>query len=225
MLTPLLPWPKPLVIVEGSIGAGKSLASRELASRLGLRVLEEPVDEELLELFYADPDRWAFAFQMEMLHRRWPMQMSAASETMLGEEYGGAILDRSLWGDLVFASVLYEDGKMHKKEWEIYTKAMRNMALVLFPPTVLLYLAARPETCFERIKRRARPQEREVSLAYLQKIHDGYQRLLRTAKQGMFPWSHAVNTLVVPWDPSTATPQDWDRTAEMVREACNLAGN
>jgi hypothetical protein len=148
--------------------------------------------------------------------------MSAASETMVEGGYEGSILDRSLWGDLVFARALTEAGKMHQKEWDIYITAVRNMALVLFPPTVLLYLSARPETCLERIKQRNRPQEAGITLEYLQTIHNGYQRLIAEAKTGLFPWGHAVQTLVVPWDPRTVSPDEWDRTAAMVKEQYDM---
>lgn len=211
-------WSKPLVIVEGNIGSGKSTASKALADRLNLRLLQEPVDMELLQLFYNDKDRWSFPFQMEMLHRRWAAQMSAAAETNIDGGYDGAILDRSLWGDMVFARALAETGQMHKKEWDIYIAAVRNMAMVLFPPTVLLYLNARPETCLERIRERARPQEASMTLEYLQMIHAGYQKLLSEAKTGFFPWSHAVNILVVPWDPRVVSDREWDRTAAMLKE-------
>ena len=53
-------------------------------------------------------------------------------------------------------------------------------------------------------------------------IHDGYQRLLGEAKTGFFPWSHAVQTLVVPWDPGVVSERDWDRTAEMLRETYHM---
>jgi len=211
-------WLRPLIIVEGSIGAGKSTASRELANRLNLRLIEEPVDPELLELFYADKERWSFPFQIEMLHRRWAAQMSAAAETMVSAGYDGAILDRSLWGDMVFAQVLMKHGAIHPKEWDIYMTAVRNMSLVLFPPTVLLYLNARPETCLERIRKRGRPQEADITLEYLQEIHEGYQQLLSEAKTAMYPWSHTVECAILPWDPNGLTPQDWDRTAALVEE-------
>lgn len=217
-----LRWSKPLIIIEGNIASGKSTASRELSKRLNLRLLQEPVDDELLQLFYDDQKRWAFAFQMEMLHRRWSMQMSAASEINIDGGYNGACLDRSLWGDLCFCRILTEAGIIHKKEWEIYISAVRNMSMVLFPPTVLVYLNARPETCLERIKLRSRPQEAGIGLDYLTAVHNGYQKLLSEAKTGFFPWSHAMQTLIIPWDPNVVTPQEWDRTAAMLKETVEL---
>lgn len=212
-------WSKPLIVVEGNIGGGKSTAAKELAKRLNLRLMPEPVDDELLALYYGDPARWAFSFQIEMLHRRWASQMAAAAETIATSEYAGSVLDRSLMGDLVFAKMLMESGKLHSKEWEIYTSALKNMMLVLFPPTVLVYLSTRPETCFERMKKRNRVQEQNVSLEYLREVHAGYQRLLEGAKSGSYPWSHAMTTLVVPWDVEVVRDEEWDRFAATVREA------
>jgi len=215
-----------LIIVEGNIGSGKSTASKKLAERLNLRLLEEPVDQDLLHLFYEDMknggNEWPFAFQIEMLSQRWAQQMSAGAETLLRGGYDGAILDRSLWGDRVFAEALAIAGKIHPKMFEIYEKFVRNMSVVLWPPTLLLYLTASPETCLERIRRRNRPQEAGITLEYLQSIHEGYQRLLREAKTAFFPWSHAVEVMPVPWDPSIVNDAEWDRTADMVREACRM---
>jgi deoxyadenosine/deoxycytidine kinase len=225
----------PLVLVEANIGAGKSTLARALANRLSLRLLEEPVDLELLSMFYdgfkpiplppgVEDTRgfhrnpYSFVFQIRMLSSRWAIQMSAAIETRISSGFKGAIVDRSLFGDRVFAKILMEDGHIHPKEWQIYLEFVENMCMVLFPPTVLLYLDCRPETCLERIQKRGRPQEKGITLDYLRKIHKGYQDLLREAKTAFYPWSHAVEILHVPWDPDTATDRDWDRTADMLKE-------
>jgi len=211
---------RPLVWIEGNIASGKSTFSKEMASRLNLRLLEEPVDVELLTLYYEDPVRWAFPFQMAMLHARYATQMLAASETMALTAYDGAIVDRSLWGDLVFARALMEDKKIHSKEWEIYMRAVKNMCMTLFPPLVLVYLDVTPATAFKRIQKRARPQEARVTLEYLQMIHAGYHRLLKEAKTHFYPWSHAVEVLQIPWDPSIVDDDAWSQVADTVKAAC-----
>jgi deoxyadenosine/deoxycytidine kinase len=210
---------KPLVIVEGNIGAGKSTAAQQIAQRLNYRLLHEPVDEEFLGAFYADMKRFSFAYQVKMLHERWAMQMSAASETMVNGGFDGAMLDRSLWGDYVFATKLFKDGFIHVEEYKIYCTAVRNMSMVLWPPTLLLYLNAQPETCLQRVQERDRPQEKGLTLEYLQGIHAGYLDLIKQSKTGRFPWSHAVQVIPVPWDPQTVSELEWDQVASMVKEA------
>lgn len=176
----------------------------------------------LLKLYYDDPDRWSMSFQMAMLHRRWAMQMLAAAECC-SPYYEGVVLDRSLWGDMVFARALTQAGKIHPKEWEIYQMAVRNMALVLFPPTLLVFLDVTPETALQRIKKRDRPQEKDITLEYLQTIHEGYHQLLREAKTAFYPWSHAMEVLHIPWDPDTVSDQAWEMVAKTIQGACRRA--
>jgi len=202
-----------LVFIEGNIGSGKSTLAKALGPRLGLPVLDEPVDTELLEAFYKDRVVWAFPFQMAMLHKRWRLQMNAASREP------GAIVDRSIWGDMVFARDQARAGNINKLEWKIYCEAVRNMCLVLFPPTLLIFLATSPHTCLERIRKRGRPGEEAINIPYLQRIHDGYQEMLSEAETGFYPWSHAVKPLVITADVTTVDDAHMDRVADTVNGA------
>jgi len=221
---------KPLIYVEGGVGAGKTTVTKALAARLNLRVFEEPVNEELLAEFYADladgGKRGIPAiFQFEMLHRRYAMQLAAAAECLLpdGTGFAGAILDRCLFGDRVFASILAEDGLITAVAFGVYERAVQNMKLGLYPPTLLLYLDARPETCLDRIRKRGRPQEKDITLAYLQRIHEGYKKLLAEAKTACFPWSHAVRIMHLAVDPDQCSDKDMDRLSATVwEEACSV---
>ncbi len=199
-----------VIFVEGNIGCGKSTLAKALGERIGYRVLDEPVDQELLELFYSDPAKWAYMFQMAMLHKRWRIQMQAACEEP------GAIVDRSLWGDMVFAKEHVRAGNIHKMEWKTYCAAVKNMCLVLFPPTLLLYLATDPETCLNRVRRRSRQSEEGVDLDYLTHIDAGYNSLMEESKTGFYPWSHAVETMTVTADVTTVDDDHMDRMARTV---------
>ena len=95
---------RPVLWIEGNLGSGKSTFAKEIAQRLGLRLVEEPVETNpYLELFYAEPSKWAFAMQIFLLHKRYAMQQLASFEATGVGGYNGAILDRSLAGDRVFA--------------------------------------------------------------------------------------------------------------------------
>lgn len=66
------------VAVEGNIGVGKSTLTRSIAKASGARygaksvdiVLEETAPAPFLQLFYADPAQYAFAFQLYMMSMR-----------------------------------------------------------------------------------------------------------------------------------------------------------
>lgn len=201
-----------VIFLEGGIGAGKTTAAERLGPLLGFKVFDEPIDQELLTAFYENPRRWAYAFQMAMLHSRWRVQMKAALEEP------GAIVDRSLFGDAMFARLHMRRGNIHPIEWRTYMRAVENMCLVLFPPTLLIYLAADPQTCLERIKKRGRPQEAGITLEYLEQIDVEYGKLLEESKTAFWPWSHAMEIMIVPHDMNMATDNDWTRFATTVKK-------
>lgn len=214
-------WTKALIWVEGIIGAGKTTFAREVGRRLHLRMLEEPAETNpYLAPFYKDQKKWAFGFQMYMLHQRYAMQQLAAYEATGIGGYKGAILDRSLSGDRVFAKMHMKAGNIEELDWRTYEMAYAIMCRTLLPPTLLVFLDIRPLTAYERMKKRARPEEALVPLEYLENLSEEYQDLLNEAENGMMPWSHAIKVCRIPWDPDTLTPEQWDATAETVNKAC-----
>ena len=112
---------KPLIWVEGLIGCGKSTFSKEISTRLNLRLIEEPVETNpYLEKFYQNPKEYAFGMQMFLLHKRYIMQRLAADEATGVGGYSGAILDRSISGDRVFAKLHNESGNINDLDWKTY---------------------------------------------------------------------------------------------------------
>lgn len=215
---------RPLIWVEGIIGAGKTTFSREVAKRLSLRMIEEPVDDNpYLALFYKDPKKYAFGMQVFLLHRRYLIQRLAADEATGLGGYGGAILDRSLSGDRVFAKLHMQEGNIERIDWETYEMAYDLMCRTLLPPTLMIFLDIQPETAFERMQRRNREAEVGVPLDYLKKLRDGYQELLSEAEHGLLPWAHAVRICRIPWDPDTLNASQWDAVAATVQAACRFA--
>lgn len=221
---------RPLIWVEGIIGAGKTTFAKEVAKRLKLRLIEEPVgggegvDNPYLEKFYKDQKRYAFGMQIFLLMQRFAMQQLASYEATGVGGYDGAILDRSLSGDRVFAKLHRDEGNIDELDFETYETAYNIMCRSLLPPTLLVYLDVQPETAYERMKKRDRKAEAGVPLDYLIKLQKGYQGLLQEAKRGMMPWSHAVDVCLIPWDPETVTPKDWDAVAKTVQGACRALG-
>jgi deoxyadenosine/deoxycytidine kinase len=213
---------RPLIWVEGIIGSGKTTFSREVGRRLNLRIIEEPVETNpYLEVFYKDPKTYAFGMQVLLLHRRYAMQQQASWEcgTQVGP-WEGAILDRSLSGDRVFAKLHMRSGNINELDWRTYEEAHFTMARCLLPPTLLVYLDVQPKTAFDRMKKRNRGAEAGVPMDYLITLRAGYEELLRECEQGLLPWGHSVKTTRLIWDPDTATTDQWDAVAATVKDAC-----
>lgn len=212
---------RPLIWVEGIIGAGKTTFAREVGKRLNLRMIEEPVETNpYLEKFYKDPKKYAFGMQVFLLHKRYMMQQLAACEATGVGGAQGSILDRSLSGDRVFARLHMESGNIDPLDWETYETAYNYMARNLLPPTLLIFLDVQPQTAYDRMKHRNRGAEAGVPLEYLTDLRAGYQRLLKEAETGLMPWAHAVRVSRIVWDPDTTSDKQWDAVSKTVYDMC-----
>lgn len=212
---------RPLIWVEGIIGAGKTTFAREVGKRLNLRMIEEPVETNpYLERFYKEPKKWATMMQIFLLHKRYGMQQLAAWEATGIGGVDGSILDRSLSGDRVFARLHMECGNIDPLDWETYEMAYNYMARNLLPPTLLVFLDVQPQTAYDRMKKRNRGAEVGVPLEYLTKLRRGYTDLLREAEGGLMPWAHAVRVSRIVWDPDTTSDKQWDAVSQTIADMC-----
>lgn len=216
-------WVKPLIWVEGIIGCGKTTFAREVGKRMEMRILEEPVGSNpYLGLFYKDQKKWALPMQFFLLMQRHALQQLASYEATSVGGFNGAILDRSLCGDRVFAKMHMKCGNIEELDWKTYEMSYSIMCRNLLPPTLLVFLDIQPKTAYERMVKRARTEEIGVKLDYLVSLREGYQELLHEAVTGLLPWSHAVRLCRIPWDPDTIGAEAWDAVAQTVSEACRL---
>lgn len=188
----------PVIWVEGIIGAGKSTLADLLGERLGLHVFKEPVDSNpYLKRFYDDPKRWAYPMQIHLLKERYLIQQLATYSAMTGR---GAILDRGLPGDRVFAKMHMLAGNIHQLEWNTYQNFFELMCLSVKTPSLILFLDVEPEGALERVKARAREAEVSIDLKYLQDLRKGYLDLLCEIETGEHSWSRGMETKRIPWN-------------------------
>jgi deoxyadenosine kinase len=212
--------PSPIIWVEGLIASGKTTFAREVSKRLGFRLLEEPVDgNELLEAFYKEPKRYAFALQLHMMRNRYVMKQEASFAAARGVEKG-LILDRCMPGDRVFAKLHWKKGNICPLEFKLYEDWYDTMARSFLPPTALIYLNCQPETAFERMKKRNRGCESGVSLEYLRELKAGYEELLMEIERGLIPWYHSVKTHSIIYDGDIHSEQEWNHIVQTVADLC-----
>ena len=62
----------------------------------------------------------------------------------VSQSYRGAILDRSISGDRVFAKMLWKEGHMSEECWHVYESSYDGACRTLLPPTKLLFLDVQP---------------------------------------------------------------------------------
>lgn len=181
-----------IVSLEGNIGSGKSTLLAKLQEHFhsenrndsdsnsttrNLRVvfLQEPVKEwesivdkdgkTMLQKFYEDQEKYSFSFQMMAYISR----LALLKKTV--EENPGAIIlcERSLHTDkMVFAKMLYGDGKIEDVNYAIYLKWFDTFAQD-YPLSGVIYLKTDPDVCSRRIGKRNRTGEDEIPFEYLEK--------------------------------------------------------
>ena len=165
----------------------------------------EPVDqwqrvaagENLLERFYKDTKRWAYTFQSYAFITRVMEQQKKAAESKQGLQ----ILERSVYSDrYCFAKNCFEMGTMSPLEWSLYQEwfdwLIENYVQ---KPQGFIYLRTSPEKSYERLKKRARSEEKVVPLEYLTLLHDKHEQWL-IGKEGIAKSLQNVPVLVIEAD-------------------------
>jgi deoxyadenosine/deoxycytidine kinase len=170
----------------GNIGVGKteftqqvlkepnrSLLLSFLKQGKGVQAFQEVPERRLLSEFYKDKKRWAFASQMYYFTLR------LGTLKRIQDFQGLAIEDRTIFEDRnVFGKSLYEMGNMHELEHYVYDQTFKEICKNFSPPTLLVYLKVRDVRILkERIMKRGRDEEKEISYEYLQKLNDNYDML------------------------------------------------
>ncbi len=181
----------PIIFIEGGIGCGKSTLVKHIQEYCKINnykflTIQEPVDvwsniknesgKTILESFYENQDKYSFPFQMMAYISRLE-KLQKSYNIALNENYDLIICERSLYTDKnVFCKMLYDQKKIDSYGYQIY-----NMWFEHFQEFIkiskFIYLKTDFETCFNRVKKRQRQGENEISKEYLQlnnKYHDDW---------------------------------------------------
>ena len=166
-----------VINIAGVVGVGKSSLCN-IFNELGYKVYHEPVfDNELLEKFYYDKEKYAFPLQIFFLNKRFEMYKDSM-------HHPASIMDRSIVEDRIFAKMLRDQGELNDKEYDIYVDLFNNMMEHVTPPTLMVYLRVKTENVIERIKRRGRKYELEQSINYWYDLNSNYEVFF-----GEYSWS------------------------------------
>jgi len=65
-------------------------------------------------------------------------------------------------------------------QFDLYRKVNAVMAKTVASPSLVIYLKSSPAGCLKRIKERKRPYESDIDLAFLENLHNSYQRFFET---------------------------------------------
>jgi len=158
------------IAIAGNMGVGKSTLTQLLSESLGWTPFYEAVDDNpYLADFYNDMRQWSFHSQIFFLTRR------IRSHREITAYPNTALQDRSVYEDAeIFARNLYQRCNMSDRDYQLYRDLYEELIQALPKPDLIIYLKASVPTLIERIHRRGREYERDVSPLYLQQLNELY---------------------------------------------------
>ncbi|MFW3539409.1 deoxynucleoside kinase [Vagococcus fluvialis] len=163
-----------VIVLAGTIGAGKTSLSKMMAEELGSDVFYESVDNnEILPLFYEDPEKYAFLLQIYFLNKRFKSIKEALA-------HDNNVLDRSIYEDSLLFHLNADLGRATAQEVTVYEELLDNMMEELpfaahkKQPDLLVHIKVSFETMLKRIEKRNRPFEQ---ITYDSSLYDYYKEL------------------------------------------------
>ena len=190
---------KMLISIEGNIGSGKSVFCNYLKEHFSryynkpnndsVYFVDEPVsdwesikdsDGNLIEHFYKCPEKYSYCFQMTAYISRLVKLKNVLKKAKSDDII---IMERCVFSDYnVFARMLHADGKINDIEFQCY-KTWFDHFLEDLPSILFVYIKADPEVCSERIKKRNRDGESNISLDYLKKCEEYHEDWFKAEKK------------------------------------------
>lgn len=162
--------PNEIIVIDAVVGAGKTVYMEMLSKDMNTSCFQEPVqDNPLLDKFYHDRKRYSFPLQVYFLNRRFEMLKQASK---VGKP---TIMDRSIYGDMIFAKLLYEEGNMEKDEYILYRDLLINMLEHVEAPKLMIYLKIDTDSAIARIRKRGRDYEQIVEREYWERLNKEYE--------------------------------------------------
>ena len=154
------------IAVEGPIGVGKTSFVELLVSKFDAHKVLEEIDNPFLDGFYKDQQGAAFQVQLFFLLSRY-RQLQELSQRDLFRQI--TICDYIFPKDKIFAYLNLDDSELL-----IYDKLYALLEDQVPQPDLVIFLQAETRTLVERIRRRNRDFEKQVSEAYINEVNKAY---------------------------------------------------
>jgi deoxyadenosine/deoxycytidine kinase len=185
-----------IICLEGIISAGKTTLGDAMVvylNNIGIHAqfYREQVNNEVLAQFYQNPRQYAFAFQIYMLRSCMANLALAKQRTMLDGAI--CIVDRSTWGNAVFASMHMMAENISEREWVSYRSLLDDGGP--HKSHYVIYLDCDPQTCYNRAKNRARDAENEIACEYFAMLERYY-----TTQMLLHVQQRTANVVPIDWE-------------------------
>jgi deoxyguanosine kinase len=160
---------KKYIVVEGPIGVGKTSLAKMIAAEFQARSIFEKVeDNPFLAKFYEDPETYAFQNQIFFLLSRYQQQRELSQQNLFHQN---TVADYLFAKDKIFATLT-----LSSEELSLYQQLYELLDPRVPKPDLVVYLQARPEVLYKRIKKRDKSYEKSVTLEYLKDVAQAYNQ-------------------------------------------------
>ncbi|MGN1400890.1 MAG: deoxynucleoside kinase [Bacillus sp. (in: firmicutes)] len=167
----------PFITVEGPIGVGKTTLSKSISNHFQYNILKEIVDENpFLGKFYEDIDEWSFQTEMFFLCNRYK-QLEDIEKKFLSQQMP-VVADYHIFKNLIFAQRTLKPSQ-YEKYIHIYNVLTSDMPV----PNMVIYLNASLDTLLQRIEKRGRDIEKNISPLYLEQLTIDYRTFMDQFRQ------------------------------------------
>ena len=163
-----------VILISGTIGAGKSSLTDMLAKEIDSKPFYESVeDNEVLPLFYSNPEQYAFLLQIFFLNKRFLAMKNALVDD-------DNVLDRSIYEDSLLFHLNADLGRVTDIEVQQYDNLLDTMLNELDDvapkkrPDLMVHIKVSLDTMLDRIKKRGRDYEQ---LESDETLYDYYRSL------------------------------------------------
>ena len=155
--------------IEGVIGVGKTSLAKILANEFQARTIFERVeDNPFLAKFYKARELYAFQNQTFFLLNRYQQQIELSQQDLFSQN---TVADYLFAKDKIFAALT-----LSPEELSLYHQIYALLNTRVPKPDLVIYLQARPEVLYKRLKKRDKKYERGVTFEYLSEVAQAYNQ-------------------------------------------------
>lgn len=169
-----------MLLVAGTIGAGKSSLTDMLSQEMNSKPFYENVDDnEVLPLFYSNPEKYTFLLQIFFLNKRFLAMKDALKQA-------DNVLDRSIYEDSLLFHLNADLGRVSQDEVIQYDNLLDTMLKELElaapqkSPDLLVHIKVSFDVMLERIEKRGRDYEQIATnpelFDYYRLVNQRYQQ-------------------------------------------------
>lgn len=158
----------PFITIEGPIGVGKTSLSQAVSQHFTYHLLKEIVDENpFLSKFYENIEEWSFQTEMFFLCNRYK-QLSDIKQC-LEERQQPVVADYHIFKNLIFAK-----RTLPVNEYKKYEEIYKILTIDMPKPNMVIYLHASVDTLMQRIAKRGREFEKNITRDYMEQLAADY---------------------------------------------------